>query len=978
MKSGLLRFAFAGIAVLLAATIATAWLVPPLLDWNRYRADIAALVSANLGRPVTIEGPISLELLPEPILTAGRVSLERGGADDLGLSVAELRVRLALGPLLSGRVDARELVLRGLDVHLPWPLAPDTLDLRAPLWLAQVAARVEDGRLSVGSATASKINADLGITADTGSYALGGTAQIAGQSWHISARLTRSGGDGTAGLDLSFDGQGPVLGLGAMFSGQIAADGGLSGRISGSGPDLSRLIAAPPVPFKADGRLSVAAGLAVADELALEIAGSPARGAVSLRLAPALRLDVSLAASRIDLDSWLPALLRGGSGRVVAPIPTGIDLSAEAASLSGGTLRGLRGSFELEPDSVLLHDFAAVLPGDAALALNGQVHRTGPAGRPDAALHFEGAAALTAPNLRTTIGWLDTAGLAPLSNLPSGVLRTADLRAEIQADTGTSPQILLTELNGMVDAGHLQGGLIVHPAARLAIAGALTIDKLDLDPWLSTDWPALTGLPGRLGRFDLDLQMRAEQASLRGQTLAPATLDAALEQGRLVIRRLDLQAAGARLVVSGAITDAGRISDGRLDVATAADEARPLITSLAPQLTTLAQRLPRGPLTANLLLSGPPETLGIRAAIDVGDLHVEAQPLLDLPGARWSSSLTLRHPGAPRLLDAVGIRDTVSWLGDGSLSWVGAVYGTGPIWAPNRVATDAFDLTAGSLRATGALALDRTGKPRLTGHISAETLPLPLPYPRAPDPLPTGLLTGWQAALKIDADQVLAGLSPVLQKATANVSIADGVLRLDAASALLEGGALSGAASLDAAAAPPALKLEMALAGAKPSGALFDLPLDLAGGTIDAQTALTATGYSPGTMLATLSGSLRITARDGNLLGVDLPRALPKLADADLRAAFAGGITPYDRFAVTADIRNGALTLKSSEISAPSGTAVLSGLLDIPGRTTELRLAVRPAVPDPPALALRLSGALAAPSRAPEIAEAGRWRVEHP
>ena len=119
----LLRALLIALAVLAALVAAAAWLVPPRLDVNAWRDDIAALASARLGRSVRIDGPIAFRLLPEPTLTAAKVSLAAPAAG-VRVTAAELRLRLALVPLLSGQVDARELVLRGAELRVPWPLAP--------------------------------------------------------------------------------------------------------------------------------------------------------------------------------------------------------------------------------------------------------------------------------------------------------------------------------------------------------------------------------------------------------------------------------------------------------------------------------------------------------------------------------------------------------------------------------------------------------------------------------------------------------------------------------------------------------------------------------------------------------------------------------------------------------------------------------------------------------------------------------------
>lgn len=1004
MKYRLIRFAAFGLAFLVVLAGLAAWLVPPMLDWNRYRADIAALASFDLGRTVTIDGPVSLSLLPEPILTASRISVasEPNSDDSTTIAVSELRLRLALVPLLSGRVDARELVLRGLDIHLPWPLGPDALSLRTPTWLSSISARIENGSVTVGHVAATHIDANLGLVPETGSTTLGGTAEISGQSWHITTRLTRTGHDGTAGLDLTLDGQGKVQGLGAAFTGQIAGNGALSGRITGRGPDLSRLIAAPAVPFRADGRLSIAAGLAVADNLSVEIAGSPARGAVSLRLEPALRLDVSLAASRLDLDSWLPALVHGAGSRIVASIPTGIDLSSEAATLAGGTLRGLRGSFELTSEGASLRDVAAILPGEARVTLAGKVRPTQPrpaeaatnqpapqtsaptstSGNPTSAptpgLIFEGVAALTAPNLRTTLGWLESAGLGQLSSLPPGVLRSADLHATVSAETAPLPRIVLTDLTGVVEQSHVEGALTLRPGNRVAVAGNLALDKLSLDPWIPTDNLGLTGLPSRFGKFDIDLQLRADQASFHGQTFAPATADMLLETGRLSLRRLELQTPTARLLTSGVINDTGRITDGRLELTTAADAAGPTLATWLPQTAFIAQHLPRGTLSTVMLASGPPEALTLKINADLGDLHLEAQPVLNLPGGRWSMPLTLRHPGAPRLFDSIGLGSTAAWLGDGSFSWAGSLSGIGPIWAPTRIASDNFDVAAGGLRANGALVLDQTSMPRVTGRINAELLPLPLPYPRSPDPLPIQYLAGWQASVKVEAGQILVGQSPVLQQASAMLSLADGALRLDGLTGKIDGGTLGGSLSFDGAASPPALTADLTLAGATPPGALFELPLDLSGSITDATAKLAANGYSPAALLATLSGTVHLTSKDGVFDGVDLARLGPHLDDTDLRAALAGGTTPFQSFDLQASLTNGAAHIDSSELVTRAGTGTLSGLLDLAGHTMEMRLAVKPAVDTPPEVAVRLSGPIKHVRRTIEISDALRWRAEHP
>ncbi len=971
------------LVAILGLALLAAWIVPQLLDWNRYRGEIAELVSEKLGRPVRIDGDISLTLLPQPILTASRISVAEG-EDHVSIELAEMRLRLALGPLLASRIDAQELELRGLDVHLPWPFNPDPLALRAPTWLASLSARIEAGRLTIGTVAVTNIAATLGTIADTGSYALAGQAQISGQAWHLTARLSRPGSDGSAGLDLSLDGQGPMQGLGGAFTGQIAPDGTLGGRVSGRGPDLSRLLPAPAVPFRADGRLSVAGGLAIADELAIEMAGSPARGTLALRLAPVPRLDLSLAASRLDLDSWLPSLLRTAtaSAPLAARIPTGIDLSAEAATLAGGTLRSLRGRFDIAPNRVSLNDVTAILPGEAQLHVSGTAQRVVADGNLGARVQFSGPASLTAPNLRTTLAWLASSGFAAVADLPSGVLRTADLRGMVAAEGGPTPRIGLSGIEGQIDGSTAHGAIMLKPAigsgSRLGVSGEIGFDRVELDPWLVSLAAPLTSLPSRLAHTDLDLRLSAAQAILLGHELTQASVGVASEPGKIILRQAEATTMGVHVTALGSLQEGGRLGDMRLELQAGTEQLGPAIASWVPGLSAFAARLPRDPVSLTVSGGGPPEALSLRAGLDIGDLHFEAQPLLNLPGlalkgARWNTQVTLRHPGAPRLFDAIGLPGTAAWLGDGSLSLVATLAGVG-----DRITVDSFDLSAGGLRANGNLLLDRAGTPTLSGRIAADTLPLPLPYPRSRELLPTELLAGVQASLKIEAAHVLFGLSPVLDQATATVSLANSALHIDGITATLDHGSLTGRLALDAAPPSPVASADFSLAGASLTNPLFDLPLDISGGQQTAEVHLTASGHSPEALLSTLSGSVKLSAKGAELVGVSLDAIDPKLSEPNLRAALAGGTTPTTQINLSATLKTGALTLANTDIIMPNATASLTGLIDITGRTNELRLVVHPNVPDAPEIALRLSGNLDKPQRTPELAAATAWRAAHP
>jgi len=957
-----LRAVVVVLASVLVVAVLAAWLAPRFLDWDHYRDTIANVASAGLGRPVKISGPVRLSLLPQPVLTAARVSIADNG-DGVSSTVQEMRLSVALGALLAGRVEVRDLMLHGAMIRLPWPPGAGVLQQRPPNWLTRLHARVEASTLLVGGLAFTGIDGELAADPGTGTLSAAGLAEVLGRRWHVTARLGRAGSDGSATLEVSLDGQGEALNTGGALSGQIAADGTLTGRVTGRGPDLSLLLAAPAAPWRAEGRLTAGGGLALADNLDLDIGGVPARGAVALRLLPVARLDAALAASRLDLDAWLPQLLRGGG----TALPTSLDLSAEAATFAGGTLRRLRAGFEMAPDGVTIREADVVLPGDAALHLSGRV-----TGR-----HFQGEGRLDAPSLPETLRWLQprAPGLIPAL----AALRTASVSANVMVDPD---RLSLAGLHGQVDGAMLSGDLALQLGARPVVAATLAVTGPALDPWAPDALPAnlpdlasaLAAFPHRFAGFDADVTLTATRPTWHGVTLGSLRLDAMCHAGALTLRHLVVVGPALQASMSGGLALDGRLTDAHVDLGLT-DAS--VLAGWVPPAWQSAQALFHGPANLHVTASGDPAALGLSAAADIGDLRLEAEGRADLPGRRWNGSVTLRHPGAPRLLEGLGLPDSASWLGDGSLSLVAQMDAS-----PASVKLTGIELSAGSLRATGGLALDGGPTPSLTGAIEAETLPLPLPYVRSPSPWPIGALPGWRAQVAMSAAHLLLGQSPVMDHASVKLGLADGVLRLDALSGIVAGGRLAGQVTLNAVGTPH-VSAQVTLTGADIAGPLLDAPVDLTAGKLDGSIQLDASGYSPATLLATLSGTAQAVVQGGTLAGLDLTGVGAALAQPDasaVQAAIAaklnGGATPFDRLEASATVNQGAITFQQAQLTAAAGTIALTGTVDLPADAVDLRLATQPMQPGSPDIAERLIGPVDAPRRTPELTDLARWLAE--
>jgi hypothetical protein len=976
-----LRTALVAITAFLALLLIAAWQVPQWLDWTRYRTTIEALATATLGQPVVIRGPVSLTLLPQPVLTAADVTVGGGLPTDLSIHVRALRLRIALLPLIGGHVDARELVLRGPDLRIPWSTQSGTLRRpRPPAWLAAFAARTENGRLMIGRLAFTGINASLRTLYD-GSLSATGTARFGDKDWHFTARLTVAENDATAGLSMTLDGLGAANGLGASFSGRLKPDGTLAGTVASRGPNLAAFLPAPPVPFRAEGRLTVGSGLAALDDLALEIGGSPASGAAALRVAPTPRLDITVAATRLSLDAWLPVVLEAKAAIAGIEVPIGVNVSAEAATLGGGTLEHVTTSFDLAGKDLVVREANAVLPG------NGQLRMTGRITRDDQAhSRFEGDVRLEAPLLRTTLRWLDQAApwLLPGSlsaNLPENVGQRAYLTAHVMVGDG---ELVLQRMAGTVDDARVAGSLRFKRGDPPSLTMDVSLDRLAFDPWFAQRPVDLAELSTIASGLDAELRFNVRQTTFAGVAIDGLVVDAAIEAGGILLRRMEGTVRGARFLASGMLSDGGRLSDGKLSIQT--NDA----TSLADLLPSAWRPTPalwHGPANLELRLAGRKDALTANVKLALADAQLEATPAVDLQTGVWSAALAVHHPGARRLITTLGLpervaglRDLPLWLGDGSFSLLAHLAGK-----PGQVTAQPFELTAADLHASGDLAIDRSSTvPHLTGHVRAATVTLPLPNGGSDTPFPVAVLHGWRGDLQLAIGQVVVGEGPQLHDVAATASVADGRLRLDDFTAKLGLGTASGRIALDTSLHPPSLAMELNLGNVVVAGPLDDAPIDLLSGRADASVQLTATGYSPSAILATVGGHGTLTVTDGTVSGFDLFRLGLSVQRPDLKSvetaasdALRTGATGFDRLELGANVAHGDLTLEpGSGLASATGEAHISGGVNLPSGALDIRIALQPALPSPPEVGIHLTGSIDKLNRTLELAGLARWMAE--
>ncbi|MBO1076274.1 AsmA family protein [Roseomonas marmotae] len=949
--------------LLLAAAL---WFVPRMTDWNEHRDRLAILAAGRLGQPVMLTGPVKLTLLPQPMLEAGGVTIggAQGSAPDGGISIqAEaLRLRLDLGALLRLQLEPREVVLVGAEIRLPWPPTSGQ-SFRPPPWLTELRGRIEDSRIAIGSVMLDDVTAELAAGSATDALNIDGRFRWRGLDTSFRTTIGRPGWDDAAPLNLTVSAASASL----SASGVLLPEGGFEGSIQGGGSDLAALLPGPGGSFRLRGKLSATADLLTASELTMDLGGSPVRGAATLRLAPVPRLDVALVTGRVVLDPWVAALRNASAPR----LPFGIDLSAEAATLHGITLRRLRAAAFVEGERLTLSDISAILPGDTEVEMSGVttvgLPAAGGAGRKlEMAIRFHGTA------LRATLLAL---GLRLDATDPT-LLRQGEGRMRLVLEES---QAAMPEFVATIDGARVSGAGVLRFGARPALGLGLNFDHLDLDGWLPEQVNLLSLATGNPG-WDANLRLAAEQAQWRGVSMERLSVDAALEGGRLTARRVAARIAGADLALSGTMAPGASGAPARLtDMAleATAPVARPLLAFM-PGTWDETAPITNQPLALRVSANGPLNALALRTGLDLGEARLEANGTLDALAPRYAGSLTLRHPGAQRLISEMLGLPLPLWLGEGSFSVISGIsIGRGGAQA------DHFDMVAGEARLGGqlTLALAPAARPRLTGRLQAERLPLPAPK-GGEEPLPLWPLSWVDADLTVTAAQLLAPWLPPMQQFTGSLRLNGGVLQLDQAQAMLRGGQWEGAATLDSTAVPPMLDLQSRLGGIGLGGPLAGTPLDISTGQLEGDVSLKATGHSPAAMLSTLEGAARLGVRNGVMTGADLASALrvasqPDAAEKELRHALLNGATGFDRLEAMLRLRAGRAEVEQGSLMLNDQAAAgVAGEIDLAHGGVDLVLTLMP--PEGPPFGLRMAGPLRQPRLVPDLADWLRWRAERP
>lgn len=607
--------ALAGLAVSAGLLL----VAPSLIDWNAYKGAIAERVSQATGRQVELRGDVGFTLLPSPALTVrdARLANAAGAAEPDMVRLRKLDARVALGPLLGGRVQVESIALVEptfvvevlKDGRINWDLSTAGTRTGDGLGAAEgLVSAVSFDQVLIDNGTViyrddrngrtetvEGLSARIAAGSLNGPFQLQGDFRLRGLSLHGEATAGRftEGAAVPVRATLSLPHTDATLRFAGILTGGGTSGSGskVQGDLRAEGGDFAKLVdasksswapAALAQPFSLRSTVEAGTSLATFTGLEAQLGDTRATGNATLRAGdPARReeprTELTLAVNRLDLDAWQAQAARTAAGNAApagdkgstgannkAPVPSFVlpagveaklDVAVDAIAYNRSVVRQGRIEASLSGGRLNIDRVSALLPGGSDFVAAGEV--TTPGGQPTLDVRMEA----NADNLRALLEWAKL----DLHGVPADRLRRASLSGRLQ---GHADRFELSGLDFRFDSSRLSGAVAYVDRGRPAFGARLELDRLNLDGYLPADpaptqpaaqtasQPATRAVGPRNGTASTD----SVQAPQRMLGLADANLD--LRVGQLTVGGLPVQ--GLRLdatVASGALT----VREARVD-----------------------------------------------------------------------------------------------------------------------------------------------------------------------------------------------------------------------------------------------------------------------------------------------------------------------------------------------------------------------------------------------------------------------------
>lgn len=877
---------------LIALILVAAIVLPLLVDPNDYREEIGAAVKKQTGRELTIEGDLSLSVIPWLGVEIGRTSLSNapGLGDEPMLAIEGASVGVKLMPLLGRRLEVSEITLDGARVNLyrgpsgsNWDdltggtEAPAEPAAEGPAFdMSEIGGiRLRDAQVKfTDDVEGAKLDAALGefttgrISADGDVFSIDG-ARIGGAvidySDPATGQLKAAIGTLTTG-DIVADPEAPDISGLRLDKASAELSGGEYGSFSGSVESLA-----------AD-RISGATEAPQVEALSLQ----GAKVDYDDKKGTALKADIeSLAAARLD-------------GNAEKPVLESVSLDSANIDYRGGETGSAKGSIGKFSVDRLVGDAEAPLLDKLLLEAADIDYDGGEQGR-----YALKAERVDAASLRAGPG-------APVV----GKTEARQVRVVSAGEGGFELELAELATGGIVaDPDALQiEGLTLKKASFAMDQGEAgrteaRIDELSLGTLKpGTETPLKGRIEGSYGRpvvnftTALDGQARIDKdgtIGLRGFTadlgLEGEAVPGGKQSGRVSMDSFSVNTKTQVLALEGLTAD---LADMKLKAS-----ARGTKIVDAPDIQG---NLDTGDFSPRKIF----ETLGLPAPV-TGD--PEAMSFASVAAAFRMSEERMALTGLRARLDETTVNGDFS-----------AVAGEPAV-----------------IRAT--LKVDQIDVDR---YLPPETEEAEVEE-EAPGEIDTSDLKKLDARASLDIGRLkVSGLT--LTGVTATAVVKDGVLVVEPLGAALYGGRVAGRFVLDGTGDTPRLQFKQSLDGVQAGSFLADLAeSDRLTGTARFALNLDTAGATSQDMLSGLNGDMNFELADGMIRGFNITHALQTavaLFDRKAPPAATSKDTLFEDFRGSAVVQNG--VVKSDDLTAalPNLTVTGAGSVDLASRALDYRL----------------------------------------
>jgi uncharacterized protein involved in outer membrane biogenesis len=727
----------------------TALIGPHFVDWTSYRETFEREATAYVGRPVTVEGKASVRLLPTPVLSFTDIHI--GEAERPDVEMERFRAEVELAPLLKGEVRIIQMAVERPRFHVDigglaenrgvfageWRLDPDRISLER-LQIIEGSAVIAD---SASGRTWQVDGVDAVIEASTllGPAKVEASFLLDGAPVAVRAGLGRYTDLNTIALKLSIDTPRLPVTLSTTGTLHLSNDTPPSyegiATVEGVAPEDANAPRSPWTDFRAAGAFELEPAGLTFQEMQLSY-GAMERPLIvqssgQIDFGQRAHFDIALSARQIDLDRTLaggeqdPFAIETALAALVEllpraappPLPGSLRLDAQGVVAGGSLIQAVGIDLVTAGNSWVVEDFAAMLPGETRIDLNGTLGLS-------AGTTFRGHARMASKRPAAFAAWWrGTAGSAG---------RIGAFSVEADLDLTPANQ----RLSGLVAAtadGAIEGTVDVRSfpqSGQLFLTVDLSAERADLVETRALA-ELLVGKAVMAGRIDqMTLSLSADVLSAGGVEARSVVVEGGLEDGRLNFRRLSVaDLAGANINANGSIKDPFGTPYGRIDASVTADDiggAAKFLLSVLPESPAVRRMAEVAPILS-------PVSADISAEAGAAGERVS----LELTGSFADTHVSLQAEGAGSLAEPETLTGTLRLRADGEdsakvLRQLG--FELLPVQsAPFRINAD-FDgalASAGKLRVEGTAAgIDLTydsetalndGQIALAGDFTAES-----------------------------------------------------------------------------------------------------------------------------------------------------------------------------------------------------------------------------------------------------------------